>query len=69
MRDVCIGNNGSLFLATDTTVTSIASDDTGMHTNTLATMDNMEQCAVSENVKNTLFIVGTIQGVRGVYAL
>lgn len=68
--DVALDTEGAVvFLATATTIQSLTQNDDGMHTTTLASMDDVEQCWSSTDAHDALYVLGTVGGVRGFYEL
>ncbi len=68
--DVALDTNSTtVFVATATTVQSLTVDDNGTQVTTLATMNDIEQCWTSGNAQSSLFVLGTVNDVRGFYEL
>lgn len=68
--DVALDTDGvTVFLATATTIQSFTQNDDGTHITPLAAMDNVEQCWSSTDAQDALYVLGTINGVRGFYEL
>lgn len=70
VRDVALSANGhTVFAASATTVQSLTIGGGGTHAMTLATMETVEQCWTANATTNTLYVVGTLNGTRGIYEL
>ena len=61
--------SSTVFTATSSTLQSFAVGGSGTHTVTLAVLDTLEQCWTKDGATDTLYVVGTVDGVRGIYAL
>lgn len=70
VRDVALSANGhTVFATTATGIQSLTIGGGGTHAMTLATMDVIEQSWTSTETENALYVVGTQDGVRGIYEL
>lgn len=68
--DVALDTEGqAVFVATATTIQSFTRTRDTAHITTLATMDTIEQCFTSTRAPDALYVVGTMNGVRGFYEL